>query len=109
MPVFRRIIPVLLVFLCLASPQALRASCVEIGKTCINDNDLKAQIRIGLHTPDLQGLERFSHLKELTLMADLRFDAPVDLSPLAALPGLERLALVGITAPDITPSPACRN
>lgn len=103
MPGFRRILSALLVSLCLASPQAARADCVEIGKTCINDNDLKAQVRIGRHTPDLQGLKRFTQLTELTLLADLRFDAPVDLSPLTALPNLERLALVSINAPDIAP------
>ncbi|WP_254695115.1 hypothetical protein [Leisingera sp. NJS201] len=62
-------------------PGALRAECVDIGKTCIGSNDLKAKVRIGNHTPDLQGLIQFTELTDLTLMADLRFKEPVDLSP----------------------------
>ncbi|WP_323776302.1 hypothetical protein [Leisingera sp.] len=64
---------------------------------------MTAKVRIGNHTPDLRKPNQFTEQADLTLMAGLPFKYRVGLSALAALPKLEKLALVNITAPDLAP------
>lgn len=87
----------------LVSPHPVLAECVKIGNTCIKTNKFKATIRIGSATPDLSELENHTNLRELTLLAELGFDQPVDLSRLRDHPSLEKLALVGLRVQDISP------
>lgn len=87
----------------LTSPLPALAECVQIGNTCIKTNKFKAKIHIGSASPDLSQLENLADLRELTLLAELGFDQPIDLSPLRDHPSLEKLALVGLRVQDIRP------
>ncbi|NVK13306.1 MAG: leucine-rich repeat domain-containing protein [Rhodobacteraceae bacterium] len=103
MPSLRSYFAFFLTSACLGAPPPASAECTQFENACISVNDLKASIRIGGTTSDLQELAQFQHLTDLSLIAEPGYQGLVDLSPLAQLASLQKLALVGLTVSGLTP------
>ncbi|WP_237754585.1 MULTISPECIES: leucine-rich repeat domain-containing protein [unclassified Leisingera] len=103
MPGLRSFFAFILLAAWLSLPFPAQASCAAFGSTCIKDNNLEASIRLGARQSDLQELVQFQQLTSLSLIAEPGFEDPVDLSPLAQLPNLEKLALVGLGVSGLEP------
>lgn len=91
----RILLAILAAALSLASAAFADDTCAPVGQECIPNDAHTQQLRIGPQTPSLNALPALQNLQDLTLIAELHYEMPVDLTPLAALPNLEKLALVG--------------
>lgn len=87
----------------LALPLPAAEDCVSFGEICQSRDRDTLTVRLGKNAASLQGIEALHWIRFLVIDGRRGDGEPVDLSPLAALPGLRSLYLENLAVKTLDP------